>query len=224
MAMMIDILDKSIKNMKDLRQREERRDNKAAQEALDQRFSVLISQIHSLMLALQYTKDNMQFQLNDQILIELENLLQESKGIVKSGFAEKDPIVQVENSHKTVQQNIKKDWAKHYSSMTNSTKSTLQVISGIDKEKVAKCLDGIAKGASWTTSIGDFKAMNQSLAEAKDLIDGLGLDQQIIAFLQKMNNGKATVTDLDENVLRWLRDESLDRRVKLSFAGGSRRV
>lgn len=44
MAMMIDILDKSIKDMKDLRQREERRDNKAAQEALDQRFSVLTSE------------------------------------------------------------------------------------------------------------------------------------------------------------------------------------
>ena len=224
MAMMIDILDKSIKDMKDLRQREERRDNKAAQEALDQRFSVLTSQIHSLILALQYTKEKMQFQLNDQIIIELESLLQESENIVKSGFAEKDPIVQVENAHKTLQQNIKKDWAKHYSLMTNSTKSTLQVISGIDAEKVAKCLEGIAKGASWTTSIGDFKAMNQSLAEAKDLIDGLGLDQQIIAFLQKMNNGKATVMDLDENVLRWLRDESLARRVKLSFVGESRRA
>lgn len=224
MAMMIDILDKSIKDMKDLRQRQERRDNKAAQETLDQRFSVLTNQIHSLMLALQYTKEEMQFQLNDQILIELESLLQESKGIVKSGFAEKDPIAQVENAHKTVQQNIKKDWSKHYSSMTNSTKSTLQVISGIDTEKVAKCLEGIAKGVSWTTSIENFKAMNQSLAEAKDLIDGLGLDQQIIVFLQKMNNGKATVTDLDENVLRWLRDESLDKRVKLSFVGGSRRI
>ena len=224
MAMMIDILDKSIKDMKDLRQREERRDNKAAQETLDQRFSVLTNQIHSLMLALQYTKEEMQFQLNDQILIELESLLQESKGIVESGFAEKDPIAQMENAHKTVQQNIKKDWSKHYSSMTNSTKSTLQVISGIDTEKVAKCLEGIAKGASWTTSIENFKAMNRSLAEAKDLIDGLGLDQQIIVFWQKMYNGKATVTDLDENVLRWLRDESLDKRVKLSFVGGSRRI
>ena len=100
----------------------------------------------------------------------------------------------------------------------------MQVISGIDTEKVSKCLEGIAKGASWTTSIGDFKAMNQSLAEAKNLIDELGLDPQIIAFLQKMNNGKATVMDLDENVLRWLRDEALDRRVKLSFVGGSRRA
>ena len=39
-----------------------------------------------------------------------------------------------------------------------------------------------------------------------------------------MNNGKATVMDLDEDVLRWLRDESLDRRVKLSFVGGNRRT
>ena len=82
MAMMIDILDKSIKDMKDLRQREERRDNKAAQEALDQRFSILTSQIHSLILALQYTKEKMQFQLNDQILIELKSLLQENKALL----------------------------------------------------------------------------------------------------------------------------------------------
>ena len=47
MAMMIDILDKSIKDMKDLRQGEERRDNKAAQEALDQQYSVLTRQNHS---------------------------------------------------------------------------------------------------------------------------------------------------------------------------------
>ena len=82
---------------------------------------------------------------------------------------------------------------------------------------------GLPRELLGQSALGIFKAMNQSLAEAKDLIDGLGLDQQIIAFLQKMNNGKATVTDLDENVLRWLRDESLDRRVKLSFVGGSRR-
>lgn len=56
-----------------------------------------------------------------------------------------------------------------------------------------------------------------------DEVEEEDIDQQIIAFLQKMNNGKATVTDLDESVLRWLRDESLDRRVKLSFVGGSRR-
>ncbi len=38
MDMMIDILNKKIKEMQELRQREERRDNKAAQEILDRKF------------------------------------------------------------------------------------------------------------------------------------------------------------------------------------------
>ena len=222
-GMIIDVLSEKIKDMKDLRQREERRDNKAAQDALDLRFKALTTQIHSWMTALQYTKENMQFQLSDALLSDLENLLTEHKTVVQSGFAEKDAINQAVADFKNIQQSIKKEWAKQYSILTNATISTLQVISGIDSEHVSKCMEGIAKGSTWTTSINDFKTMDHSLSEAKILINGLGLDQQIIAFLQKMNNGKATVMDLDDNVLRWLKEESLDNRVKLSFMGGNKK-
>ena len=223
MGMMIDVLSKKIKDMKDLRQREERRDNKVAQDALDLRYKTLTTQIHSLMAALQYTKENMQFQLSDTILSDLEKMFTEQKAVIRSGYAEKDAINQAETDFKNIQQSIKKEWSKQYLNLTNATISTLQVISGIDSEHVSKCMEGIAKGSVWTTSIGDFKKMAHNLSEAKTLIIGLGLDPQIIAFLQKMNNGKATVMDLDDNVLRWLKEESLDKRVKLSFTGGSKK-
>lgn len=223
MGMMIDVLSKTIRDMKDLRQREERRDNKAAQDALDRRYKTLTTQVHELMTALQYTKENMQFRLSDAILSDLENLLTELKAVIRSGFVEKDAINQAEMDNKSIQQNIKKEWSKQYAILTNATISTLQVISGIDSEHVSKCLEGIARGAVWTTSIGDFKTMNRSLSDAETLINGLGLDQQIIAFLQKMNNGKATVMDLDDNILRWLKEESLDKRVKLSFMVSSKK-
>lgn len=84
-------------------------------------------------------------------------------------------------------------------------------------------MEGITKGSVWSMNIDNFKTMNYNLSEAQNLVDGLGLDQQIITFLQKMNSGKATVVDLNDNVLRWLKEESLDKRVKLSFIGGSRR-
>lgn len=223
MGRMIDVLSKKIKDMKDLRQREERRDNKAAQDALDLRFKVLTTQIHSLMAALQFTKENMQFQLSDAVLSDLESLLTEHKAAIRSGFAEKDIVNHAEAYFKNIQQSIKKEWSKQYSILTNATISTLQVISGIDSEHVSKCLEGIAKGSTWVTNIGDLKTMARNLSEAKTLIDGLGLDQQIITFLQKMNNGKATVMDLDDNVLRWLKAESLDKRVKLSFTGSGKK-
>lgn len=219
MGMMIDVLSRRIKDMKILRQREERRDNKVAQDALDNRFKVLTTQINYLMEALQYTKVNMRFQLSESVLNDLENLLTEHKNVIREGFAEKEAINQSEANYKSVQQSIKKEWSKHYSALTSATISTLQVISGIDSEHVSKCMEGIAKGSTWTTSIGDYKTMEKSLLDAKALINELGLDQQIIAFLQKMNSGKATVTDLDDKVLQWLKTESLERRVKLSFIG-----
>lgn len=222
MSMMIDVLSRKIKDMRSLRQYEERRDNKVAQDALDNRFKVLTIQIHSLMSVLKYTKDNMQFQLSESVLTELENLLIEHKSVIQDGFAEKEAINKAESDYKSVLQSIKKEWSKHYSALTSATVSTLQVISGIDIDNVSKCLEGIAKGSAWTMSIGDYKTMEKSLQDAKVLINKLGLDQKIIEFLQKMNGGKATVMDLDDNVLRWLKEESLEGRVKLSFISGNR--
>ena len=54
--------------------------------------------------------------------------------------------------------------------------------------------------------------MIKSIESANVLISGLGLDEQIIAFLQKMNSGKATVVDLDEKVINWLKTEALDKK------------
>jgi len=223
MGMMIDILNKKINEMKALRLREERRDNKAAQDALDLKFKLLTEQIHQLMTALQYANKNMQFQLSESVLKDLKNLLIVHKDTIRSGFAEKDSVNKVKTDLNSIQQSIKKEWSKRYSTLTNSTISTLKVISGIDSEHVAKCLEGIAKGETWTTNIGEFKIMNKSLSDANTLIAELGLDQRIIDFLQKMNNGKATVMDLDEKVLIWLKAESLDKRVRLSFTGSAKK-
>ena len=217
MGMLIDVIDKKIKELKDLRQREEIRDNKAAQDALDAKYKILTDQIHRLLLALRYAKDNMSFRLSDDVLNDLDTLLIDQKKTVESGYADKEMINKVENELKSINVIVKKEWSKQYTSLTNATVGTLKVIAGVDSEKVSECLEGIAKGESWTTNISEFEVMNKSLSDADALISGLGLDEQIITFLQKMNSGKATVVDLDEKVLSWLRNENLDKKVRLSF-------
>lgn len=223
MDMMVVTLNKKISEMKVLRQREERRNNKVAQDALDREFKQLTNQIHQLMTALKYTKDNMQFQLSESLLTDLKSLLTAHRDAVRSGFVEKEAVSKVKKDLESVRQSIKKEWSKRYSVLTSSTINMLKVISGINSEHVSKCLERIDKGKNWTTSIDDFELMNQSLADANDLIAGLDLDQQIIDFLLRMRNGKATVADLDEKVLKWLKTESLDKRVRLSFAGSSKK-
>lgn len=217
MGVLIDVLEKKIKELKDLRQCEERRDNKAAQDALDRKYKALTEQIHQLMLTLQYTKTNMSFQLSEEVLKDINALLSDHKGAVESGYADKDIVSKVEAGLKSLLIKVKKEWSKQYINLTNATVSTLRVIDGVDSEKVLECLEGIAKGGHWTTDIKEFQAMNKSLADANALISGLGLDAQIISFLQKMKSGKATVVDLDDKVMSWLKTEELDKKVRLSF-------
>ena len=223
MGMLIDVLDKRIRELKDLRQREERRDNQSAQNALDQKYKVLAGQIHELMLALKYTKENMSFQLSEAVLDDVNTMLLDQKATVQSGYADKEMVFKVESELKSILISIKKEWAKEYLNLTSATVSTLKVIVGVDTEKVSDCLGGIAKGETWTTDINEFQTMNKSMADANTLISGLGLDEQIISFLQKMNSGKATIADLDDKVMNWLRTEELDKRVKLSFSLGMRK-
>lgn len=223
MDMMENVLIKKIKEMQDLRQREERRDNKAAQEVTDHKFRDITTQVHELVLALLYAKKNMGFQLNDEILSGLQTIVVNQKNAIRTGYADRDTVLKVEADLKDITTTIKKEWNKRYKALTDATISTLKVISGVDSEKVAMCLNGIGKGENWTSDIEEYKTMLGSIKSAEDLINSLGLDQQIIAFLQKMNSGKATAVDLDEKVLEWLRRESLDKRVRLSFASSIRR-
>ena len=215
--MLMDVLENKINAMSSLRQRENRITNKAAQDAVDTRFKTLTEDIHKLTLALQYTKANMSFQLSDSTLNGFDNLLTDAKETVRSGFAEKDAVNTAEKALKDINAIVKKEWSKQYDSLTSAAIGTLKVVIDIDKDRVTACLDGIGKGATWTTNVEEYAAMNKSLNDAVTLIAELGLDDQIIDFLQKMSGGKATVADLDEKVLNWLRSESLEKRVKLSF-------
>lgn len=218
MGMLIDILGDKINAMKELRLRQERRDNKAAQDAVDHRYRTLSEQINQLITALQFAKIKLAFQLSDEVIKSIETLLMDHKDAVRSGYADKDIVDKEEDELKTLSITIKKEWTKRYKALTDATVSTLKILIDIDSDKVSDCLEGIERGENWTTDISEFEAMIKSIESANVLISGLGLDEQIIAFLQKMNSGKATVVDLDEKVINWLKTEALDKKVKLIFS------
>ena len=69
----------------------------------------------------------------------------------------------------------------------------------------------------WNTDVEIFQKMKEGLDEADQLIIGLGLDDEIITFLSNTNSGKATLQDLNDKVLSWLRNEKLEQKIRISF-------
>ena len=137
--------------------------------------------------------------------------------IVASGLASPDGIINADNTFKTLQSRMKKEWSKQYADLTGATVSTLEAIRGIDPDNVGSCLRKIQPAENWDLDVERYKTMHNGLNEADYLIMELGLDDEIIAFLQNTNSGRATLQDLNDKVLAWIRDEQLERKIRISF-------
>ena len=137
--------------------------------------------------------------------------------IVASGLASPDGIINADNTFKTLQSSMKKEWSKQYADLTSATVSTLEAIRGIDPDNVGRCLQKIQPAENWDLDVERYKTMHNGLNEADYLIMELGLDDEIIAFLQNTNSGRATLQDLNDKVLAWIRDEQLERKIRISF-------
>ena len=217
-TMIFDILERKIKEMKELRRLEGVKANKAQQDATDNKYRILVKQVDQYISVLDYLHGNLEFNLTDTASTELSTLLTELQDAVKTGYVDKAAVSEADTSFKNIQAAVKKDWSKHFSSITNTTTNTLRIISGIDAEKVSACLADIKTAETWVTDRAVFEKLKAALDNAEALIQSLSLDQEIITFLTSMTIGKASIADLNEKVLGWIRKESLESKIRLSFS------
>lgn len=215
--MIFDIIDRKIKDMKDLRRLELIKANQAQQLATDAKYKALVSQVNAFTTALVFARDNLQFSIADTIQPGLHALLDSLKTIVSTGFVEKDSVTKAETDFKNLQAITKKEWSKHFVSYTSTTTNTLKVISGIDTERINGCIAEIKAAENWTIDISVLSKLKNAISSANDLINGLSMDQETVLFLTKMTSGKATIADLNDNVLNWIKKENLESKIKLSF-------
>ncbi len=73
------------------------------------------------------------------------------------------------------------------------------------------------KGALANVSIDTVKNFVADVKAAKSLVSGLSVNDEIKKFLDKARIGKATILDLNDEVLKWLRDNHLEAKVKIGL-------
>jgi len=215
--MIFDDLVKTTKDMQDLQKKNAIQKNKNMQEATDTKYRLLLTQVNRFIATIKYLYTDVKIQKNTGVLASTSELLALLETTVESGLASQDDVSSAESSFKTIQNDMKKEWSKQYPDLTGSTASTLEAITGIDSERVTSCLQKIQPAETWDTDIKKYQTMSTGLSEADQLITSLGLDNGIITFLRNTNAGKATLRDLDDKVLAWIRNEQLESKIRISF-------
>lgn len=138
--MIFDDLVTTTKAMQDLKKKTAVKNNKAMQDNADTKYSLLLTQANHFVDVITYLYTELSVQKNHEILMSTSELMNALEQIVASGLASPDGITNADNTFKTLQSSMKKEWSKQYTDLTGATVSTLEAIKGIDPGNVGSCL------------------------------------------------------------------------------------
>ncbi len=219
--MIYEDLEKTTRALKDLEKKIELKNNSELQELTDSKYKDFVEEISESIYKIQYIYDEGKVEKSADLIKMLLDLLDSSEKTIERGLANKEKVKEIINNKKNLDSILSKEWTKQYNNLTRSTISTLEVIKGIQPESVDNCIQKIAEASDWKVDVKKFKRMFEGLDEAKQLITSLSLDDEIVVFLQKTNSGKATLFDLNDKVLKWIRKEKLEKKIRVYFLKGN---
>ena len=215
--MIFDDLLTTTKDMQNLQRKKALKDGKDKQNNTDTRYRMLLTKVNSFVDVLVYLYAKVELPVNNEVLISLSALMNDMEQIIAEGLASNEGVAEAEKSFNALQNTMKKEWAKQYAECTGAAVSTLEAIRGIASDRVNVCLEKIKSAEVWELNVKNFEKMSEGLDDADQLIIGLGLDDEIIVFLQNTNSGRATLQDLNDKVLTWIRNEELEPKIRISF-------
>jgi len=211
-------LNQSITQLKRLHTLENKKKNQEQQVKNDNKYQELVHQVTHLCYAVHYAQETFSFQYQPQnTLLEI---LTDLQTVAIKGTVDEDSISQGSRKIKPIQEQLKKEWAKCYPLVVGSVTSTLRIIQKIDPTQVSKCLLDIQSAAVWQNDDSDLphlKTLSNALYNSNAIIERLGLDQEITTFLTKVSSRTATLDDLSDGILAWIRRENLSDKIMVSF-------
>lgn len=215
--MIIEDLVNVTKEMKEYQKKKEIKQNHDVQNDTDNKYRLVLSYSIQLVAVIKYLYEQSYISYDEVLFNRLKDLLSLLEQAVNSGLASAESTVNADKEYKNIVLDLKKNWPDIYQKLTKATISTLEAIKEIDYDHVENCLDMIKEASIWENDINIFKSLTSGLSIADDIINKMGLDDDIILFLQKANNGKATLLDLNEKVLKWLKDEKIENKIRITF-------
>ena len=211
-------LNQSITQLKRLHTLENKKKNQEQQVKNDNKYQELVHQVTHLCYAVHYAQETFSFQYQPQnTLLEI---LTDLQTVAIKGTVDEDSISQGSRKIKPIQEQLKKEWAKCYPLVVGSVTSTLRIIQKIDPTQVSKCLLDIQSAAVLQNDDSDLphlKTLSNALYNSNAIIERLGLDQEITTFLTKVSSRTATLDDLSDGILAWIRRENLSDKIMVSF-------
>lgn len=211
--MLIDTLNECIIDMKTIREMETASADTKKQATADYNFKQLILSLKQTIDEVNLAVENSAFRPSANVVSALKSFLVACDKIVQVGAANNATTQYISSESKKIYAVIGQEWTLFYTEYTKNTLSLLDTIKGIlkDEKKAIYAANKIRKASAWNSVVENYNFLKQGMDEAEGLLTELGLDEDspILAFLKLVSEGNATILDLTDDILKWIREENL---------------
>lgn len=219
--MLIDTLNECIIDMKTIHELETVSADTKKQAIADYNFKQLVMSLKQTISEVNLAVDNSDFKPSVQVISALKRFLGACDKIIQTGAANTATTTYIDSEAKKLYAVIGKEWGEYYTESTSSILSLLDTVKGIlsNEEKAKFAANKIKKAATWNATIDNYHYLKQGLAEANQILDDLDIDRDsnILSFLKLVSDGNATMKDLTDEILAWIRTENLADKMYIRF-------
>lgn len=217
--MILKEINQCITDMDKIKEHEDASRNIQKQEKIDSDFKASVAEIIKIVDAIQkgYTEVSFKISANqrDKMLILVTNC---SNGI--DNEQKREEIVEyVQRELGLLKREILREWEKGYSEYSAKKISMLQNVKGIapNQDKVTYVINKIKSGKGWNFKNEILDLMQVGMKEADDIIQNLGLVDEVVVFLNKVSTGRATIHDLNPEVVNWIMEKNMAGKLSINF-------
>lgn len=219
--MLINTLNECIIDMKTVRELETASADTKKQVSVDYNFKQLVESLKQKIIEINIAVTNSEFIPSSNVVSALKSFLGSCDKIIQTGAANNTTTTYIDDESKKIYTTIEQEWIAYYTKSTENILNLLDTVKVIlpNEEKAKFTVNKIKKAASWNKTAENYNYLKQGLTEAKQILNDFDLDgnSNILAFLKLVSDGNATIVDLTDEIIVWIKAENLAHKMFIRF-------
>lgn len=186
---------------------------------IKEHFSREIDNIDKIVNQLYLTVNNSNFICSDNIKCSLKLILENGSNLIENNNVTLDKIVPIRSKIRNIQDSIANEWTIYYNGEIKEINEVLDLAMKFSNFDINSISKDILAAKDWNENkdVNKVVTMMRSIEKANLIIEKLDLNDNILIFLRKLIQRRASIDDLTEEVITWIKKEKLENRIKITF-------
>jgi len=225
--MLTDEIKKSIKQLKQLDVLESAVQDAEKKAKNDSDYAILVTDFTTSMSKLYIANKTLNYELSDETLQFTEETIEKLESVISAGAVDKEELSAAkQHVNRKVTPNLSKEWKTFHQKKTSGISGKLATIGSLvqDQDRIVQIKTNISNGSDWDglflADVGTYTRLDllkSSIDEVDEIEESLNLSDEIRDFVVLVTGGKAKISDLNENIIKWIKDEKLDEKFIVDF-------